>query len=238
MLHRSPRALLLWAAAAVVAIGTGAVVAGDLAALHRHAHDLGPELGAIVARHDLAVGATVTPDDVGVRRVHRSQLPPGVLTETTAALGRVVATPVLRDGFVADRNLAARNRTGVDGALPEGTRAFHLVVTDAIRPRVGAAVDVLATDTARDPTAAPDAGSLPTAGTDGQVAGAARVVAEGVLVLGTDDGGRSSNGGQALGVTLLVTPRQARELAAAAAGGSVTLALDPPEDAHVPIHAG
>jgi Flp pilus assembly protein CpaB len=227
MLHRSPRALALWAAAVVVAVATGAIVASDLAALHRHAGDLGPELTAVVARHDLAVGATLTDDDIGVRRVHRSQLPPGVLTERGAALGRVVATPVLRAGYVAGRNLAPRDRTGVDGALPPGTRAFRLVVTDALRPRAGAAVDVLATDGGRaDPVsgdgAAPDR------------AASARVVAAGVTVLATDDAGHTSGGGAALGVTLLVTPRQSRDLAAAAASGSVTIALVPPEDARLP----
>jgi Flp pilus assembly protein CpaB len=240
MLHRSPRALLYWAVAAAVAIGTGAFVAGDLASLHRRAGDLGPELGAVVARHDLTVGATVTPGDVELRDVHRSQLPPGVLTSAPAALGRVVATPVLRGGFVADRNLAPRSRTGVDGALPAGTRAFRLVVADAVRPRTGAAVDVLATAAqpgdARDPAAPAPAGSDPASPPDDGASGAARVVAAGVLVLGTDDAGRTGDGNATLGVTLLVTPRQARELAEAAALGSVTLALVPPEDAHVPVN--
>jgi pilus assembly protein CpaB len=224
MLQRSPRALLLWIAAAAVALGTGAVVAGDLASLHRRAGDLGPEVDAVVARHDLVMGATVTTDDLGARRVHRSQLPPGVLTGIDAALGRVVATPVLRGGFVADRNLAPRRRTGTDGALPAGTRAFHLVVADAVRPRAGAAVDVLATD----------GGGRGAGDADPTSATSARVVAAGVPVLTTDDEGRSAAGGHALGVTLLVTPREARDLAAAAASGTVTLALVPPEDAHMP----
>ena len=244
MLHRSPRALAYWAAAAAVAVGTGAFVAGDLASLHRHAGDLGPEVGAVVARHDLTMGVTVTPGDVTRRDVHRSQLPPGALTSAPAALGRVVATPVLRGGFVADRNLAPRTRTGVDGALPPGTRAFHLVVTDAVRPRTGAAVDVLATTAQLDdgsgtPATSAEPGStraLPGDTTDA----AARVVAAGVLVLGTDDAGHTGDGNATLGVTLLVTQRQARELAEAAALGSVTLALVPPEDAHLPEnrHAG
>ena len=139
---------------------------------------------------------------------------------------------MLRDGLVADRNLAPRDRTGIDGALPAGTRAFRLVVTDAVRPRSGAAVDVLATASgdARD---ASGTTATNASGSDD----AARVVAGGVLVLATDDAGRSSSGGQALGVTLLVTPRQARELAAAAAAGSVTLALDPPEATAAPAAA-
>ena len=43
MPRRSPRALALWGAAAVVAVVTATVVAGDLAALHRRAADLGPD---------------------------------------------------------------------------------------------------------------------------------------------------------------------------------------------------
>ena len=232
MLHRSPRALALWATAAVVAVATGAVVARDLAALHRHAGDLGPEVAAVVARHDLAVGATLTTDDVHVRQVHRSQLPQGVLTDRDATLGRVVAAPVLRGGFVATRNLAPRDRTGVDGALPPGTRAFRLVVTDALRPRAGAAVDVLATDGVHGAVATGDVGTGDGAPPDR--AASARVVAAGVLVLATDPAGHTDGGGTALGVTLLVTPRQARDLAAAAATGSVTIALVPPEDARLP----
>jgi Flp pilus assembly protein CpaB len=228
MLHRSPRALLLWIVATAVALGTGAVVAGDLSALHRQAGGLGPELDALTARHDLVIGETVTTGDVAVRRVHRSQLPPGVLTGTDTATGRVVTSPVLRGGFVTDRNLAPRDRTGADGALPSGTRAFHLVVTDAVRPRTGAAVDVLATDGGHGPSE----GAPSDPGSGG--ATSARVVAPGVLVLGTDDEGRGAGGGRALGVTVLVTPRQSRDLAAAEATGTVTIALVPPEDAQVP----
>jgi Flp pilus assembly protein CpaB len=97
-------------------------------------------------------------------------------------------------------------------------RAVRIVVTDALRPRPGAAVDVLAS---YDPGAA----------------GASRndatfVVADGVVVLGTDERAGSGNGrAGALGVTLLVDPEQARELADAEANGVITLALVPPEDA-------
>ena len=47
MPRRSPRALALWGAAAVVAVVTATVVAGDLATLHRRAADLGPEVDAV-----------------------------------------------------------------------------------------------------------------------------------------------------------------------------------------------
>jgi hypothetical protein len=51
-------------------------------------------------------------------------------------------------------------------------------------------------------------------------------------VLGTDSRAASGNGrAGAFGVTLLVDPDQARELADAQANGVMTLALVPPEDA-------
>lgn len=218
MFRRSPRALALWGAALAVAVLTATVVAGDLAALHRRAADLGPERDALVADHDLAVGATVRARDVRVRKIRRSQLPPGVVERADAVEGRVVTVAVLRGEFVTTRNLAPRRRTGLDGVVPRGMRAMRIVVTDALRPRAGAAVDVLAS---YDPNAAE------ANGTDTTV-----VVADGVLVLGTDARAASGNGrAGAFGVTVLVDPEQARELAGAQANGVITLALVPPEDA-------
>jgi Flp pilus assembly protein CpaB len=207
----------------VVTVTTAAVVASDLAKLHRRANDLGPERSVVVARRVLRLGTTVSADDVRVRRVHSSQLPPRVLRDVRSAVGRVVTVPVVRDGFVATGNLAPRRRSGLDGALPEGMRAVRVVVLDAVRPRVGAAVDVLASfeaDVGTFDPESPDFGSV----------GSATVVAEGVLVLGADST-RTAEGASALGVTLLVTPRQARDLAFAATHGVVTIALVPPEDA-------
>jgi pilus assembly protein CpaB len=218
MLRRSPRALALWAAALAVAVITATVVAGDLAALHRHAADLGPERDALVANRDLPIGTTLRADDVRARRVRTSQLPPRVLARAADAVGRVVAVPVLRGEFVAAGNVAPRRRTGLDGVVPRGMRAMRVVVTDALRPRAGASVDVLAT---YDPSAAKANGRDTTV-----------VVADGVLVLGTDARAASGSGRTgAFGVTLLVDPAQARDLAEAQANGVLTLALVPPEDA-------
>jgi Flp pilus assembly protein CpaB len=213
MRSRSPRALALWCGAVVVAVVTAVVVASDLAALHRHAHQLGPEQTVIVARHDLTLGTKVRAGDLRERRVHASQLPPRVLRSASAASGRVVRFPVLRDGFVSSRNLAPRHRRGLDGAIPEGMRAMRVVVGNSIRPRIGAAVDVIATYESTDAEASSSV-----------------IVADGVLVLGTDTT-RSSEGAAALGVTLLVSAREAREVAYASAHGVLTLALVPPEEA-------
>lgn len=221
MLLRSPRALAFWLAAITVAVATAAIVASDLAALHRHATALGDERSAVVATGELTLGTIVSEGDVRSRRIHRSQLPPGVLPSTVDAVGRVVTVPVVRGGFLAEHNLAPRHRDGLDGALPTGTRAMRVVVTDTLRPRVGAAVDVYATLEQ----------GIGDAGTgEGEPA---LVAAAAVSVLDTD-AAANAEGRDTFGVTLLVSPRQARALAFAATHGVITLALVPPEEARAP----
>ena len=97
---------------------------------------------------------------------------------------------------------------------------MRVVVTDSLEPRRGAAVDVLAT---YDPATVGDRGG-----------DATEVIADGVVVLGTDRRGGSGAGrAGAAGVTLLVDPDQAAALADAQANGVVTLALVPPEEASI-----
>lgn len=218
MLTRAPRALVLWSAAVAVAVGTAVLVASDLATLHRRASTFGPERDALVATHQLDLGVVIGRSDVRVRRVHRSQLPRGVLVGPQDAVGRVVTVPMVRGGFVATGNLAPRARTGLDGALPVGTRAMRIVVEDALRPPRGASVDVLATTAV---------GATPL---DVVEPTASIVVAAGVQVLRVDDAGAASSS-TGLGITVLVSPRQSRDLAYAAAHGELRIALVPPEEA-------
>ena len=221
MLTRAPRALVLWVAAAAVAGGTALLVASDLATLHRRASTFGPERSAVIAARPLALGVVVDRGDVRLRRVHGSQLPPGVLGGVREVVGRVVTVPVVRGGFVADDNLAPRARTGIDGALPVGSRAMLVTVGNAIRPPIGAAVDILATVDAGLAASAPDDAISSTA------------VASGVPVLRVG-AATAVDGGHGLAVTVLVSPRQARDLAYAAAHGVLTIALVPPEEARAP----
>ncbi len=221
LLTRAPRAFVLWSAAIAVAAGTAVLVASDLATLHRRASTFGPEQDVVVATHRLDLGMVLDRGDLRIRRVHRSQLPPGVLASSDRAVGRVVTVPVVGGGFVADANLAARSRTGFDGALPVGTRAMRVTVDDAIRPPIGAAIDILATfDVAALSSESPDAVSATT-------------VASGVQVLRVA-GAAASDGENALGITVLVSPRQARDLAYASAHGVLSIALVPPEEARAP----
>jgi len=222
MLKRSPRALGLWAGALALAVATGAIVAGDLATLHRRAHQFGSERRVVVAQRDLALGTTVVPGDVTTRRVYSSQVPAGVLDDPKRALGYTVRVPVVRGAYVADANLAPARRAGLGGVLPEGTRAMRVVVEDGLRPPPGSAVDVYATfasdefgtgSTSRDP---------------------ATVVASGVPVLATDGGGAAAGATRTIGVTLLIDEADAAAIAFAATHGRIVLALVPPEDARVP----
>jgi Flp pilus assembly protein CpaB len=225
MLRRSPRVLLLWAGAAIVAVTTALLVGTDLATLHRRAGALGPEVEVAVAARDLTVGVTVVPADIRSRRVHRSQLPPGAVLPDDVD-GRVIAVPVLHDGFVTKGNLAPRDRQGLDGVVPPGMRILRVVVTSptaGLDP--GAAVDVLATfdaGAAVDPEGT--AYAEPTV-----------IVARGALVVAADEGNDADVTEQAGdGVTLLVTEKEALAVSYASAAGVVTVALVPPEDARAP----
>ena len=224
MPRRTPRAMLLWTGAAVVAVATAVFVATDLAALHRRAATLGATRTVAVAAHDLALGSLVQAADLDTRTVHRSQLPSGAVAPDRAR-DRVVAIPVARGGYVLAGNLAPRRRTGLDGAIPRGMRALRIVARDSVQPNPGTAVDVLVTydRSTTGEAAAPDDDAI--------------VAARGVLVLGTDDEPAAVDAGAAgvardgLGVTLLVTEDEAERLAHASATGIVTLALVPPEEA-------
>ena len=213
MSSRSPRALVLWSAAALVAVVTATVVASDLASLHRRASDFGAEVRAVVATRDLAVGTQLRASDLRSRPVHRSQLPAGALTDRAATRGRVIVVPVVRGNFVVARNLAARDRTGIDGVLPAGTRAIRVDVTNAAVARVGASVDVIATYAG-----------------DGSRDAQTVVAASGALVLATDHG-NGGTGRSGEGVVLLVGIQEAYDLADAQANGVLAMALVPPEEA-------
>jgi Flp pilus assembly protein CpaB len=225
MFRRSPRSLLLWTGAAVITLVTALVVGTDLSTLHRRARDLGPEMVVAVATRDLPVGTTLEPGDIQGRRVHRSQLPPGVVGPAEID-GQVVTVSVLRDGFVTERNVAAGDRTGLDAVVPPGMRIVRVVVPSPTGDlRVSSShVDVLATfdaGTGVDPEG--EAYGDPTI-----------VVARGALVVATDAGTATDTvAGDAggAGVALLVTEDEARAVAYASAAAVVTIALVPPEDA-------
>jgi pilus assembly protein CpaB len=219
---RSPRALLAWVAALVVALCTARIVAVDLASLHRRAASLGPQRAVVMAARDLPLGSTLRGSDLRVTRIYASLEPRGAQADPSLLVGRVVAVPVLSGEPVLARHLAPASRTGLDGVVPAGSRAVRVVTDDGLRPRAGDVVDVLVS---LDP-------SIVVRGGGGE---GAATVARAARVLAVDDGGGGTGktaGG--VGVTLLVTETEARALAFAAANGSMMLALAPPEAACCP----
>ena len=98
MPRRSPRALALWGAALVVAVVTAVVVAGDLAALHRRAAELGPERRRGRRRPRPAPRATTSRPATSTTRTRASLAAARqpCATQRSALVGRVVAVPVVR----------------------------------------------------------------------------------------------------------------------------------------------
>jgi Flp pilus assembly protein CpaB len=216
-MRRSPRVLLAWAATIVVALTTARVVAGDLATLHRRAHDLGKPISVVIAAHDIPLGATVEASDLRKVTRHSDSLPRDAVRTVGAATGRVLVVPLLRDGVMTERALASRSRSGIDAVVPPGRRAVHITIHDGFRPPEGAVVDILA---AFDPTVVVVEGA----------AAEAVAVARGALLIGVDADPASGGSGES-GVTLLVTEDEARAVAFAATNAELSLALAPPETA-------
>ena len=221
-MRHSPRVLLAWSAAIVVALTTARVVGGDLATLHRRASSLGPRRTVVVADRDLEIGRAITARDLRSETRYASEIPRAAVSDPARVVGRVVVVPLLRDAVVFAGNVAPSERTGLDGVIPVGDRAVHVAPKDGFRPPAGAIVDVLA---AFDPSVVRVEGA----------GSAAVVVASGARVLAVDGGpDDASYDNTHSGVTLLVTDTEARVIAFAAASAEITLAIAPPESACCP----
>ncbi|HUI48183.1 MAG TPA: Flp pilus assembly protein CpaB [Acidimicrobiia bacterium] len=218
-MRRSPRVWLAWAAAVLVILATLRVVGGDLGSLHRRAHDLGADVPVVLAARDLPTGTTIGAADVRVVHVPSKTVTPDALHDPATAIGRIVAVALVRDDVVGARHLV----DAVNGVVPDGDRAVHVVVKDGFQPPPGSVVDVLAT---YDPALA---GA-------GHVSGQSVVVARGARVLSLS--GAPGSGANAAastdavdatgaGVTLLVSEAEARSVAYAASIGEVSLAIAP-----------
>lgn len=219
MLHRSPRAVLLWAAAAIVAVATAAYVADILVSLRHQDQAFGRLRTVVVATRDLPLGRRLRIGDLADRRVRGESGEPRALTRPSAAVGHVVSVPLLRGAVVTGRHLAAHGRDGRDGTVPAGRRAMRVVIEGGVRPRPGDPVDLYATF---DPQ---------TIGADVEPT---LTVAHGVPVVAVDhDEGSAGEQGAAIGVTVIVSLDEAKRLAFATAAGTLALAIAPPEEAGV-----
>lgn len=215
--HRSRRALIIWAAAALIAILTARMVGSDLAAIHNQANEGGELQPAVVATRDLLIGTTVRSSDVSIRQLRRTETPPEAVGEAPEAVGYVVTASIFKGHVISKRQLASQHRTGLDGIVPVGSRAVSVTPVDGFLPQQGAIVDILATF---DPSlVGPDVEPTLT-------------VARGALVISSPDGDArdSSVSGSDEGIVVLVSVEEAHRLAFSATNGALTLALAPPED--------
>lgn len=209
MFRRSPRAALLWVAAGAVALATSVHVAGLLSSLERQDREFGRVRTVVVAARDLPLGTRVDVRDLALRRIRGHAVEPRALADRGAATGTVVRVPLLRGAVVTARHVADGDRGARSATVPAGMRAMRVGTAGSTRPEPGDVVDVYATF---DPQVLGDDGD-PTI----TIATAAPVVAVG-----------------SSGVTVLVTPEQAKRIAFAGAVGSLSLAIAPPEEAREP----
>jgi len=211
----SPRVLLLRVAALVVGLVTAVTVARGLTALRDQEAAYGALHPVVVASRDLPVGHRITADDLTTRRVRGEAPVRDGLHRPGDATGRVVVVTVLRGTPVTARHLAPHTRDGRDGVVPAGRRAMRVIVEASTRAEPGDLVDLYATF---DPQVV------------GEESEPTLTVARAVPVIEVDTAETDGRAG-ALGLTVLVSPAEAKRLAFSSATGTLAAALAPPEAA-------
>jgi len=172
-----------------------------------------------VAAADLAAGTVLTTDDLEIAPFPADVVPAGAAAEPHQLAGQVLAAPVRAGEAVTDVRVVG---PGLWSQVPDGQVAVPVRLADlavASLLRAGDRVDVLGT--------AADGGTVDDL--DGGVP-PVRVVAEGALVLSApappmDDGPVLGAGDGSGLLVLAVDPTTAQRLAAAGAGGTLTVTL-------------
>jgi pilus assembly protein CpaB len=194
---RRRRAIVLLGLALVL----GGLAASDVARREAAVRaQLGPVVEVVVAAADLAAGRPVAARDLALRRVPARYAPVGAATLPETVIGRRLAAPVPRGGYVGSGQLESEAEVA-GPPVRKGERAAEVVglgAPDLVVP--GARVDVLVT---RD-------------GEDGAAA-ATELALEDVEVLAAQPAGPGTrdDGGKRVAATLRVTVQDAVYLAAA-----------------------
>jgi Flp pilus assembly protein CpaB len=208
-------------AAVLVALLTVRLVAGDLSALQRGARAFGGSRSVVVARDDLALGASVRDRDVRIVTLPAAAVPPGAL-RTRADAGRP-----RRHGAGARRRGRCRSRART-AAARRSRRDRHARTAGGAGDR-GRRAPARARKRRRHPRHARRRSVGDQVEPTVVVARAARVLSVDPLPSAHDSG--PSGPDARVGVVVLVTETEAAHLADATARGSLMLALDPPEEA-------
>lgn len=201
---RASRILML------LALGLGVVTTlalrDHIEGLERRAGALGPGTPMVVAAVEVARGDTFVPGTVSVRRIPEEFVPPGALTSSSEALGRVAASDVVAGEAITASRLAPPGGP-IASLVPPGLRA--VAVTVASPPgslATGDRVDVLATYAAGRPYT--------------------ETVVEAAEVLQVLEATAVEHG-TATALLLLVTPETAERIAYARAFADLSVAIAP-----------
>lgn len=145
--RRLPRSAVAWFAAAALAAVVGAATArAHVDRLEATRPDVGPPTEVVVAATDLTRGATLADPALSVTDVPSSLVPPGAMTGTDQAIGRVLAADLARGEILTETRLTGAGSGPMAALVPPGLRAFVLPSgppAGTLRP--GDEVDVLAT---------------------------------------------------------------------------------------------
>ncbi|HET7442779.1 MAG TPA: Flp pilus assembly protein CpaB, partial [Terriglobales bacterium] len=135
-----------------LALGLGALVSFTVyrTLQSRTPSNTEPGVDVLIAANDLAVGAKVDTKDVKVVKLPAANLPPGVLSRVSQAVGRGVVTGIGKGEFILPNKLAAENAgAGLPGLIPPGMRAVSVRVNEVVAVAgfvvPGTRVDVLLT---------------------------------------------------------------------------------------------
>ena len=198
------------------------LAAGLLAALlmRGYAHrleatrpDVGRPVDVVVAVHDIARGATVSPDMVRVHQMPSAFVAPGAVTSVNEIVGRILSADVAAGEVLTRTRLAGSGSGPVAALVPPGSRAFVIASNlpqGAVR--AGDRVDVLAAFGGGRP-------HVETVATDVEVGQV--VTAATAAVAGVDAAPGPS-------LVLLVDPDTAEQLAYAVTFAKLAVTIEPP----------
>jgi Flp pilus assembly protein CpaB len=200
---------VLFGLAGVLALVSLVAVRGEVARAEQAQAAAGPGSEVVVATRDLAAGSVIGAGDVRLTQIPTAYLPPGAVTATAAAVGKVSGGIILAGEVVVDARLgSSRFAVAVEPGNVAVTVGFASVpdgVTSADR------VDAYATF----------AGARPYT----------TLVGEDLRILAIGEAEVSAGETGATPVTLDVDPETARQLLQAAAAGTLGLAARAPDAA-------
>jgi len=197
---------VLFGLAGVLALVSFVAVRGEVARAEQAQAAAGPGAEVVVATHDLAAGTVIEPGDVGLAQIPAIYLPPGAVTATTAAVGKVSGGIILAGEVLVDARLgSSRFAVAVEPGNVAVTVGFASV-PDGVTP--ADRVDAYATF----------AGARPYT----------TLVGEDLRILAIGEADVSAGETGAIPVTLDVDPETARQLLQAAAAGTLGLAARAP----------